>query len=274
MSRLGRGLLASLLTGLPRAGRHPEGRQLMDAVRRQEPLLRARGLRKEYGKGDGRVCAVAGVDLDVARGQTLAVTGPSGCGKSTLLQLLGGLDRPSGGQLWLNDRRTDQLGERALARMRRHEVGFVFQAFHLMGELTAQENVELPALLAGRSPRQASRRASELLDRVGLADRARHLPSALSGGQRQRVAIARALINDPLVVLADEPTGNLDSAATRDVLRLFSGLRAAGMTLVIVTHDQRVAATADRVAGMRDGVLDPLASAATASLAQLGTAGG
>jgi putative ABC transport system ATP-binding protein len=218
-------------------------------------LLRARGLRKDYGKGEGLVRAVDEVDLDVATGETLAVMGPSGCGKSTLLHLLGGLDRPSAGELWLNDRRTDRLSERALAGLRRGEIGFVFQAFHLMDELTARENIELPALLAGRSPREARRRALALLDRVGLADRANHLPSALSGGQRQRVAIARALINDPLVVLADEPTGNLDSAATLEVLRLFEQLHASGLTLVIVTHDERVAATADRLVSMRDGAL-------------------
>jgi putative ABC transport system ATP-binding protein len=218
-------------------------------------LLRARGLRKDYGKGEALVRAVDEVDLDVATGETLAVMGPSGCGKSTLLHLLGGLDRPSAGELWLNDRRTDRLSERALAGLRRGEIGFVFQAFHLMDELTARENIELPALLAGRSPREARRRALALLDRVGLADRADHLPSALSGGQRQRVAIARALVNDPLVVLADEPTGNLDSAATLDVLRLFEQLHASGLTLVIVTHDERVAATADRLVSMRDGAL-------------------
>jgi putative ABC transport system ATP-binding protein len=196
---------------------------------------------------------VDGVDLDVPAGQTLAVTGPSGCGKSTLLHLLGGLDRPTDGEVWLGGRRIDRLGERALARLRRRTVGFVFQAYHLMDELTAAENVELPALLAGASPRAARGRAAALLDRVGLADRARHLPSELSGGQRQRVAIARALVNEPLVVLADEPTGNLDSAATHDVLRLFGELRAAGQTLVLVTHDERVAATADRVLALRDG---------------------
>jgi ABC-type lipoprotein export system ATPase subunit len=218
-------------------------------------LLRARGLRKNYGKGEGLVRAVDEVDLDVAPGETLAVMGPSGCGKSTLLHLLGGLDRPSAGELWLKDRRTDRLSERALAGLRRREIGFVFQAFHLMDELTARENVELPALLAGRTPRQARRRALTLLDRVGLADRANHLPSALSGGQRQRTAIARALVNEPLVVLADEPTGNLDSGATLDVLRLFDQLHASGLTLVIVTHDERVAATADRLVSMRDGAL-------------------
>jgi ABC-type lipoprotein export system ATPase subunit len=218
-----------------------------------DPIARARGLRRTYGKDDGLVRAVDSVDLDITVGETLAVMGPSGCGKSTLLHLIGGLDRPSGGELWLRGRRIDQLSERALAQMRRREVGFVFQGFHLMDELTAQENVELPALLAARSPRSARRRAGELLEQVGLADRAGHLPSALSGGQRQRVAIARALANEPLLVLADEPTGNLDSAATLDVLRLFERLHADGHTLVIVTHDERIAATADRLVSMRDG---------------------
>jgi ABC-type lipoprotein export system ATPase subunit len=217
------------------------------------PVLRARGLRKEYGKGEGLVRAVDGVDLDIRAGETVAVMGPSGCGKSTLLHLLGGLDRPSGGEVSLNGRRIDDIGEKALARMRRSAVGFVFQAFHLMEELTAIENVELSALLAGRSPRAARRRGEELLEQVGLADRAQFLPSALSGGQRQRVAIARALSNEPLVVLADEPTGNLDSAATLDVLRLFERLHESGQTLVVVTHDARIAATADRMISMRDG---------------------
>lgn len=217
--------------------------------------LRAVGLTRTYGRDEGLVWAVDGVDLEVPVGQTLAVTGPSGCGKSTLLQLLGGLDRPSEGQVWLGGRRVDRLGERALARLRRRAVGFVFQGFHLMEELSAAENVELPALLAGVSARGARRRAAGLLERVGLADRARHLPGELSGGQRQRVAVARALVNEPLVVLADEPTGNLDSAATLEVLRLFEELREAGQTLVVVTHEERVAATADRVVSLRDGVV-------------------
>jgi putative ABC transport system ATP-binding protein len=217
------------------------------------PVLRTRGLHKHYGQGEGLVRAVDGVDLDVAPGETVAVLGPSGCGKSTLLHLMGGLDRPSSGETWLAGRRIDQLGERALARMRRTDIGFVFQAFHLMEELTAVENVELPALVGGRSPREARRQSADLLERVGLADRASFLPSALSGGQRQRVAIARALSNDPVVVLADEPTGNLDSTATLDVLRLFESLHEAGQTLVIVTHDPRIAATADRLLSMRDG---------------------
>ncbi|MEU0489151.1 ABC transporter ATP-binding protein [Nocardiopsis changdeensis] len=217
-------------------------------------VIRARGLVKRHGQGQGGFRAVDGVDLDVPEGQMLAVTGPSGCGKSTLLHLLGGLERPTDGEVWFAGRRIDTLNERALARLRCRSAGFVFQAFHLVEELSAAENVELPALLAGRSRREARRRAGRLLERVGLADRAGHLPAQLSGGQRQRVAIARALVNEPLAVLADEPTGNLDSAATLEVLRIFQELRAAGQTLVIVTHDERVAAVADRVVSMRDGM--------------------
>jgi ABC-type lipoprotein export system ATPase subunit len=216
-------------------------------------VLNARGLHKAYGMQAGLVRAVDGVDLAVAPGETVAVMGPSGCGKSTLLHLLGGLDRPTAGEIWLAGRRVDTLGEKEAARMRRDAIGFIFQAFHLMEELTAAENVELPALLAGRSPRMAKRAAADLLERVGLADRAAFLPAALSGGQRQRVAIARALANEPVVVLADEPTGNLDSAATLEVLRLFDSLHAAGQTLIVVTHDSRIAATADRMISMRDG---------------------
>jgi len=217
------------------------------------PALRARGLRKEYGREAALVRAVDDVDLEVMPGETVAVMGPSGCGKSTLLHLLGGLDRPTSGDLFFRDRRVDQLSERALAELRRREIGFVFQAFQLLDELTAQENVELPALLARSSPRQARRRARQLLEQVGLGERASHLPSALSGGQRQRVAIARALVNQPAIILADEPTGNLDSAATVEVLRLFGALHADGLTLVVVTHDERVAATSDRLISMRDG---------------------
>jgi putative ABC transport system ATP-binding protein len=218
-----------------------------------EPVVRAQNLRKDYGSGEGLVRAVDGIDLDVIRGETVAVMGPSGCGKSTLLHLLGGLDRPAAGELWLAGQRIDEMSERALAHLRRSDVGFVFQAFQLMDELTVLENVELPALLAGRSPRAARHRATELLEQVGLTQRTAHLPTALSGGQRQRVAIARALANEPVIVFADEPTGNLDSLATTELLRLFDALHNSGLTLVIVTHDERVAATADRLISMRDG---------------------
>jgi putative ABC transport system ATP-binding protein len=218
-------------------------------------VLAARRLSKVYGSGPGLVRAVDGVDLDVDAGETVSVMGPSGCGKSTLLYLLAGLERATAGEVLLAGERVDRLPEARWARLRRHAIGFVFQAFHLVEELTAVENVELPALLAGTAPGKARRRAGELLDRVGLADRARHLPGQLSGGQRQRVAVARALVNEPKVVLADEPTGNLDSAAATDVLRLFAELHSVGQTLVIVTHDSRVAATADRLMSMRDGVI-------------------
>ena len=216
-------------------------------------VVHAKGLRKDYGSGDGLVRALDSVDLDVNRGEAVAVMGPSGCGKSTLLHLIGGLDRPSAGQLSVAGQRVDELSERALAHLRRDEIGFVFQSFQLMDELTAQENVELPALLAGHPPKEARARATALLEQVGLADRSRHLPSMLSGGQRQRVAIARALVNDPDIVLADEPTGNLDSASAFDVLSLLADLHAKGLTLVIVTHDERIATAADRLISMRDG---------------------
>jgi putative ABC transport system ATP-binding protein len=245
--------------------------------RTAEVLIRARGLRKEYGSDTGLIRAVDHVDLDVLRGEALAVRGPSGCGKSTLLHLLSSLDRPTAGDLHLNGRRIDRLSERALAQLRRREVGFVFQAFHLMDELTAQENVELPALLAGRSPGEARRRAGELLERVGLAVRADHLPSALSGGERQRVAIARALANEPTVIFADEPTGNLDSAATLEVLRLFEALHEDGLTLVVVTHDEQIAASADRLVSMRDGAFvdaAPLTGPLPAAAGGLGGLGG
>jgi ABC-type lipoprotein export system ATPase subunit len=237
-------------------------------------VLRTQDLRKEHGRQASLVRAVDGVDLQVMRGETVAVMGPSGCGKSTLLYLLGGLDRPTAGQIWLDGQDLARLSERGLARLRRDAIGFVFQAFHLMDELTAAENVELPALLAGRTPRAARRRAAQLLDQVGLADRAKFLPTQLSGGQRQRVAIARALVADPAVVLADEPTGNLDSAATADVLRLFDQLHRAGQTLVIVTHDPRIAATADRTITMRDGKFINQTTPADAITSRLGALAG
>ena len=187
-------------------------------------IVRAVGLTKHYGGGEALIRAVDHVDLEVAAGESLVVTGPSGCGKSTLLQLLAGLDHPDAGEVWIGDRRIDHTSERNRARLRRERIGFVFQEFHLMEELTAVENVELPALLAGVGFIEARRRAQSLLEQVGIEDRARHLPSALSGGQKQRVAIARALVNEPAVLLADEPTGNLDSVATTDVLQT---LRAA-----------------------------------------------
>jgi putative ABC transport system ATP-binding protein len=218
-------------------------------------VVRARGLTRHYA-GDGvTVRAVDGVELVIERGEAVSVMGPSGCGKSTLLHLLGGLERATAGELSLDGRPVDRLSEAAWARLRRRTIGFVFQAFHLVDELTAVENVALPAQLVGAPPRRARQRAMRLLDRLGVADRAGHLPDRLSGGQRQRVALARALVNEPLLVLADEPTGNLDSQATGEILRLFAELRETGQTLLLVTHDPRVAATGDRLLTMRDGLI-------------------
>ncbi len=218
-------------------------------------VVEACGLVRRYPGEPAPVRAVDGVDVDVAPGETVSVMGPSGCGKSTLLHLLGGLERPDEGEIHLGGRRVDRLSETEWAVLRRRMVGFVFQAFHLVDELTAVENVELPALLAGTGRRAARLRASELLERLGVEARAGHLPDRLSGGERQRVAVARAVVNEPLVVLADEPTGNLDSRATGEILRLFSDVGAAGQAFLIVTHDARVAATADRLLTMRDGAI-------------------
>ena len=244
-------------------------------------VIEARGLVRRYPSSPSPIRAVDGVDLVVEAGETVSVMGPSGCGKSTLLHLLGGLERPDAGELYLGGRRVDGLSETAWAVLRRRGVGFVFQAFHLVDELTAVENVELPALLLGLPRRKARSRAMELLERLDVAGRAGRLPDRLSGGERQRVAVARALVNQPLVVLADEPTGNLDSHATSDILKLFAELRQARQALLIVTHDPRVASSADRLLTMRDGAivaqtrLGAGASAAgiLASLADLGGEG-
>jgi putative ABC transport system ATP-binding protein len=218
-------------------------------------VLRAQGLAKTYS-GDGiDVLALRGVDLEVEAGEFVAVMGPSGCGKSTLLHLLGGLDRPTAGSIELDGRRVESLSEAGWAVLRRRELGFVFQFFNLVGTLTVAENVELPARLVGGSPAEARRRREELLERLGVSARADTLPSRLSGGQQQRVAIARALVNRPALLLADEPTGNLDSASAAEVLGLLRELKAEGQTLVLVTHDARVAAAADRVLAMRDGLV-------------------
>jgi putative ABC transport system ATP-binding protein len=216
-------------------------------------VLEARGLTKLHGSGDAAVAALRDVDLSVGHGEFVAVTGPSGCGKSTLLNLLGGLDRPTAGEAWLHGELLTDASEARRARLRRGEIGFVFQFFNLIANLTVADNVELPALLAGVPAREARRRAGELLERLGLDTAAGRIPGDLSGGQQQRVAIARALVNRPSVLLADEPTGNLDSASARDVLRVLRERHEQGQTIVLVTHDMRVASSAQRVVAMRDG---------------------
>ena len=216
-----------------------------------EPVILTRGLTRDY---EGGVRALNGVDATVAEGEFVAVTGPSGCGKSTLLNLLGGLDRPTAGEIELGGRRVDGFSEARWAHVRRREIGFVFQFFNLIGNLSVADNVELPALLAGVSAREARTRRTDLLATLGIAEYADTSPTKLSGGQQQRVAIARALINRPRVLLADEPTGNLDSASARDVMALLRGMHdERDQTIVLVTHDARIAARADRVISMRDG---------------------
>jgi putative ABC transport system ATP-binding protein len=219
------------------------------------PVLEARNLAKTYDTGGAKVLALRGVDLTIERGEFIAVMGPSGCGKSTLLNLLAGLDRPTAGEVWLDGDRIDGLSETELARLRRRKIGFVFQFFNLMPTLSAVENVELPLLLAGRSRKQARRSASDLMSDLGVGDKGPAAPVQLSGGQQQRVALARALANTPDLVLGDEPTGNLDSAAAREVLALLRAARERGQTLLVVTHDARVAAAADRVIALRDGLV-------------------
>ena len=218
-------------------------------------VLEARSLAKTYDTGGAKVLALRGVDLAIARGEFVAIMGPSGCGKSTLLNLLAGLDRPTAGEVWLDGERIDQLSEAELARLRRRKIGFVFQFFNLLPTLSAVENVELPLLLVGRRRKAARRSANELLSELGIGDKHAAAPVQLSGGQQQRVALARALANTPDIVLGDEPTGNLDSAAAREVLGLLRDARDRGQTVLLVTHDARVAAAADRVITLRDGLV-------------------
>jgi putative ABC transport system ATP-binding protein len=206
------------------------------------------------GEGETAVHALAGVDLEVGRGEMVAIMGPSGSGKSTLLHLMGALDTPTKGTVSIARRRFDSLGDAELTLLRREKIGFVFQFFNLLPALTAEENVALPALIAGRRDSAIRDRAGELLERVGLAERADHLPAELSGGEQQRVSIARALLMDPELVLADEPTGNLDTTSSAEVLALLRELnRKDGHTIVLVTHDPGAASMAGRVVFLRDG---------------------
>jgi len=219
----------------------------------QAPLIRTEGLERRYSMGRETIAALRSVDLVINRGEYAAIIGPSGSGKSTLMNILGCLDTPDEGRYWLNGQLVSAMRDSQLAHVRNREIGFVFQSFALLPRATAQQNVELPLLYARVHRRDRAKRAAQALARVGLADRARHRPAELSGGQRQRVAIARALVTQPSLLLADEPTGNLDTATGEEILALFDELHRAGNTVVVVTHEADVAARAQRVLRMLDG---------------------
>lgn len=217
------------------------------------PIIRVEGLTREYRMGAETVHALRGVDLEIQRNEYAAVMGPSGSGKSTLMNLIGCLDTPTDGEYWLNGVEVSMMNDDELALVRNREIGFVFQTFNLLPRASALHNVELPLIYAGSPARERRARAAHALERVGLADRMSHRPSELSGGQRQRVAIARALVNDPSILLADEPTGNLDSSTSAEIMEVFESLHGQGQTIVMVTHEADVAACARRVITLHDG---------------------
>ena len=219
----------------------------------RDAVIVTRNLQREYDMGGEVVRALRGVDVTIRKNEFVAVMGPSGSGKSTLMNLIGCLDSPTGGEYWLNGHRVSELGDDALARIRNKEIGFVFQTFNLLPRATALHNVELPLVYAGMGSKARRRQAAEALGRVGLSDRMQHRPNELSGGQRQRVAIARALVNQPSILLADEPTGNLDSTTSEEILALFVGLHREGQTIVLVTHEHDIAEHALRQVHLKDG---------------------
>jgi putative ABC transport system ATP-binding protein len=219
-------------------------------------IIRTEGLTKDYVLGAETVHAVRGVDLEIRRGEFVAVMGPSGSGKSTLMNMIGCLDTPTGGRYWLNGQLVSELSDDRLARVRNKEIGFVFQTFNLLPRATALHNVELPLIYAGVGSKERRRRAEEKLELVGLSDRIDHKPPEMSGGQRQRVAMARALVNEPALLLADEPTGNLDSVTSGDIMGQLAALNGHGQTIVLVTHEHDIAEYARRQVHLKDGVIE------------------
>jgi putative ABC transport system ATP-binding protein len=219
-------------------------------------VIVTRGVHREYDMGGETVRALRGVDVSIPANQFVAIMGPSGSGKSTLMNLIGCLDTPTRGDYWLNGQRVSELGENELARIRNREIGFVFQTFNLLGRATALHNVELPLVYAGAPRGERRARAEEALERVGMGARLHHHPNELSGGERQRVAIARAIVNRPSILLADEPTGNLDSTTSAEIMALFEALNANGQTLLLVTHEAELAGRAERQLRLRDGMVE------------------
>ncbi len=218
-----------------------------------DATIRTHNLQRHYVMGDETIHALRGVDLTIARGEYVAIMGPSGSGKSTLMNMIGCLDSPDDGEYWLNGKLVSDMKDRELARVRNKEVGFVFQTFNLLPRAHALHNVELPLIYAGLKRKDRLERAKRSLERVGLGERMMHRPSEMSGGQRQRVAVARALVTDPSILLADEPTGNLDSTTSRDIMGLFDELHAAGHTILVVTHEADIARHARRIITFHDG---------------------
>jgi len=225
-------------------------------VTEQHPILKLRGITRDFKLGSQTVHVLKGIDLDIFKNQYVALMGPSGSGKSTLMNLLGCLDTPTAGSYELNGNDVSVMGDNELAEIRNHEIGFVFQTFNLLPRSTALENVALPLVYAGLGKEEREARAAEVLSQVGLADRMDHRPNQLSGGQRQRVAVARALVNNPALILADEPTGNLDSKTSIEIMKLFDDIQAAGNTVVLVTHEEDIAQHAKRVIRLVDGQID------------------
>ena len=220
-----------------------------------DAVIQMRGIRRAYDMGGEVIHALRGVEVEIRRNEYLAIMGPSGSGKSTLMNLIGCLDTPTAGEYWLNGQEVSRMSDDALARVRNREIGFVFQTFNLLPRASALQNVELPLVYAGMGSRERRQRATEALERVGLGDRIGHRPNELSGGQRQRVAIARALVNRPSILLADEPTGNLDSVTSEEIIRVFGQLHHEGQTIVMVTHEPDIATHAARVVVLRDGAI-------------------
>jgi putative ABC transport system ATP-binding protein len=222
----------------------------------RDAIIVVRNMKREYVMGSETVRALRGVDFTIRRNEFVAIMGPSGSGKSTLMNLIGCLDSPSEGEYWLNGHRVSELGDDELARIRNREIGFVFQTFNLLPRASALQNVELPMIYAGFSARERRKAAEDALARVGLQERMAHRPNELSGGQRQRVAIARALVNNPSIILADEPTGNLDSKTSEEILQLFEHLYEDGQTIILVTHEHDIAAHARRQVHLKDGMIE------------------
>jgi putative ABC transport system ATP-binding protein len=220
-------------------------------------LISLSNIRKTYVLGAQTVHALKKIDLDIQRGEYVALMGPSGSGKSTLMNVIGCLDTPSQGEYWLNDKEVSKMSDVDLSKVRNDEIGFVFQTFNLLTRLTALDNVALPLVYAGIPLKERNERAAETLNKVGLGDRFHHKPNELSGGQRQRVAVARALINNPSLLLADEPTGNLDTQTSHEIMALFEEIHAAGNTIVLVTHEEDIAKHATKIVRLRDGLIEP-----------------